>query len=266
MNGELTLKCPNCGNEVSNENANFCPICGNPLHNAIQSPPLQPTEKQQAKRSGFLTASGILTIIASSIIMLFGIIYLISGLQYLGYSYYYNYYSDELISGIVGVLGFSFGLTAGILTLKRSSKAFAFFGVVFLMVSSIASPAIITNYNVFGYIFTVPVVLFSILSIVFLGVANDNFETNSLRRVVYEQKNEEEQSDAYRWKHKDSLIAGIWIICVGVIVSLIGYEMGSMFSKGTAINAVGLVLLWIGLIEFIVGIFAIITSLVRESF
>jgi hypothetical protein len=233
-------------------------------------------EKQQAKRSAFLTASGILVIIASCIAMLFGLLYLSIGIQYYGYGYGYNYsyYANALISGILGLLGFSFGLTAGILTLKRSQKILAIFGISFLFASSIASSLIVSNYIEIGSIFTIfmiPISLLSILSLVFLGVAHNNFETNILRNMENEETmpyptSQEKPPVPINVAHRQSLIASIWRIGVGLALSIIGSQVGSMFIKGSTGNYVGLGILWAGIIILILGVFGFIVSAVMEYF
>jgi hypothetical protein len=228
-------------------------------------------EKQQTKRSAFLTTSGILTIIASCIAMLFGFLYLIIGIQYYGYGYGYNYsyYSNALISGILGILGFSFGLTAGILTLKRSQKILAIFGISFLFASSIASSLIVSNYIEIGSIFTIPIILLSILSLVFLGVAHNNFETNILRNMENEETipyptPQEKPHVPINVAHRQSLIASIWSIGVGLVLGIIGSQFGSMFVKGSIGNYVGLGMLWTGIIVLILGAFGLLVIAVME--
>lgn len=131
-------------------------------------------ENHQTKRSGFLTASGILTIIVSCIILIFGIIYLLNELPYVTY-YYYNLFVIEKMIGIQGVLGFSVGLAGGILTLQRIQKYVAILCISFMLASSIAVTALL-SYTILGYFFTILTILLSIISLVFLGVANKNFE------------------------------------------------------------------------------------------
>ncbi len=233
-------------------------------------------EKQRTKRSAFLTASGILAIIASCIVMLFGLLYLSVGIQYYGYGYGYNYsyYSNALISGVLGLLGFSFGLTAGILTLKRSQKILAIFGISFLFASSIASSLIVSNYIGIGGIFTlftIPTILLSILSLVFLGVAHNNFETNILRNMENEEtmpySTPQEEADVpIKWAHRQSLIASIWSIGVSLALVIVGSQVGNMFVKGSTGNYVGLGMLWMGIIVLIFGVFGLIVSAVREYF
>jgi hypothetical protein len=155
------LKCPNCGKQIAIEDANFCPYCAKPL-------------KIIQKRTPFPTTAGILTIIGSCIAIVMGIIYLVAALFSVGYAYGYTYgyfYGLSvyyLITGILGIIAFAFGLTGGIFSLKRKRLAFSIFGMSLLIASGImmAMPV---------WVFGLPIVVLSILSIIFVAISKGEF-------------------------------------------------------------------------------------------
>jgi hypothetical protein len=68
------------------------------------------------------------------------------------------------------------------------------------------------------------------------------------------------------------LIASIWVIVVGIILGICGLiiggtgvtDIGEWFAAGhTLIYNVGIALVWGGIILFIIGLFGIITSLIK---
>jgi hypothetical protein len=69
------------------------------------------------------------------------------------------------------------------------------------------------------------------------------------------------------------LIASIWVIAVGIILWLCGsiiggwgtfWDVNKWFSAGhTLTDDVGIALIWGGIILFIIGVFGIVTSLIR---
>jgi hypothetical protein len=138
--------------EVEAKNAIYCPYCSKPLRMAIAQ-----------KRSGFPTASGVLTIIGASISLLIGIIFLIN-------AYFLGDASDATV-GVFGILAFSFGLTGGILTLKRKVFVLAIIGICFVIVSSILTSVAID----FGFIFGLPVFILSTLGLIFTAISKKEF-------------------------------------------------------------------------------------------
>jgi hypothetical protein len=184
-------------------------------------------EKQDTKRSGFLTTAGILTIIASCLTIIFGILFIIEGIEglinYTINNYYYNLISTVtiLIAGTIGILAFSFGLSAGTLTLKRNNKKFAIFGVSFLLASSFVMPFLTTLSYIF---FLIPIAILSILSLIFLGVANNNFKTTVLKIDERELELEYPQPAPMRIEHKTPFEVYLVtaILAVGIVVTVIG--------------------------------------------
>jgi hypothetical protein len=150
--------CPKCGRRVP-RGASFCPDCGAP----IRKPPT-------VTRSGYLTAAGVLTIISACICILLGILYTVVYIDgvYRGYRVHPPEY---FLAGIFGLLGFAYGLTAGILALKRRMFPVAIIGMALVMVAGVLSfvePFI-------GIIFGLPMLVLVILAVIFTGISKREF-------------------------------------------------------------------------------------------
>ncbi|MEM3578476.1 MAG: zinc-ribbon domain-containing protein [Candidatus Bathyarchaeia archaeon] len=157
----MTLYCPKCGKEVSNE-AFYCPFCGTQIKTAI------------SKKTGFPIAGGILGIIASCICIFVGILGILTSAQpYYPYSRF-----GMLLMGIFGLIGFAFGLTGGILTLRRKSFQLAIIGISLILVSGFITILASTT-EPYGYIggviFGIPVIILSILSLIFTSISKSEF-------------------------------------------------------------------------------------------
>jgi hypothetical protein len=120
---------------------------------------------KQIKRSGFPITAGILSIIVSSILLALSFF----SLSLVNNFYYYsNFY--YLVAGIFDIFGFAFGLTAGILCLKRRVFPLAVIGISLLLVASVIMiilPA--------GFIFTIPLSILAILGLIFVSVSKQEF-------------------------------------------------------------------------------------------
>jgi hypothetical protein len=177
-------------------------------------------ENQHTKRSPFLITAGILTIIASSLISFLTVWFLVNGIQeiinitILNLHIYVNN-STKIIAGVVGVIAFAFGLSAGITTLKRTDKAFTITSVSILLGSSIAMP-LLANY--LYLIYFVPIIVLSILSIIFLGVGHNNFLPS---KTIFKE-NETEYRTATKPKKLTLLPIFATIIIIVVIITIIG--------------------------------------------
>lgn len=170
------MYCPNCGKEILNRDAVFCPYCSKPLRVVLNevSPPIMLTKKH----SGFPTAAGILTIIAASIVIIFGLLaYESFASEYPYYATYTRYpipyylYAD-LITGIALTICFGFGLAAGILTIKRRRFAFSMIGTSLLLVTSLY---MLTEDFVGSAFLAVPVLILLLLSVVFVAISKGEF-------------------------------------------------------------------------------------------
>ena len=137
-------------------------------------------ENQQKKRSGFLTAAGIIAIVASCILALPGLLFLIAGFEYIGDPYMGNYYVLEITSGIVAISGFSLGLMAGIFTLYRKKVLVILSGLICLASLSIISFDILPVGSKISLIYpAIPFVVLALISLVFVIVARKNFKVDN---------------------------------------------------------------------------------------
>ena len=119
-------------------------------------------------RSGFITSAGVLTIVGSCLALVIGLL----GLVVSGYAYEYDT-ASYAVMGIFGILAFAFGLTAGILTLKRKVFPLAIIGICFVIVSGIVI-SIAIPYGAF-WIFGVPIAILSILGVIFAAISKREF-------------------------------------------------------------------------------------------
>lgn len=169
--------CPECGEEVSGD-ALFCPECGARITRAAARAPPRERPAAEEKR-GQRIAGGVLTIIAACLLFIVGIIGI--------WSYYGGW---ATLVGLLGLLGFAFGLAGGILTLTRKVFALAIIGVVLVMVVGILSciPISYTSsyysyysgysyYTSYLYLWPLgfPIFLFSLLGVIFTAVAKQDF-------------------------------------------------------------------------------------------
>jgi hypothetical protein len=140
--------------------------------------------KLMQKRSGFPTAAGILAIIGSCLIVIVGSLGLLSfwlamSQRVFGFAYPPSilYY---LAMGIINSLAFAFGLAGGICAVRRSRFAQAIAGTTLLLVSglvTIAAFAMQGSYAiVLGAMFGLPVLIMSILAVIFVAVSKGEFD------------------------------------------------------------------------------------------
>ena len=65
-------------------------------------------------------------------------------------------------------------------------------------------------------------------------------------------------------KNRTSLIATIWVIAVGIILWIVGSQIGGMFAAQTTMNYVGFGIMWAGIVLLILGVFGVITTAIME--
>lgn len=211
--------------------------------------------KKQSKRSGLLITSGILVIISTSIICFISLFYL-SELQYLSqylsnitsYNYYFTSIIIQIIMGILGIIAFSFGLTAAIFTLKRSHKYFSIFGVSFLFAISI--PLSVYPSVSFMYL-GIPSIILTLLGLIFLGVGSDNFQEDS--PITYEEIPETKRVPNGTILHKGALFASIVTIVIGFLLLVISSQLNIIFLRTALSDYMVEVTLWVGVITLIIG-------------
>lgn len=126
----------------------------------------------KSEKSGYPTAAGVLTIIAACICLFLGILYMYAYVEG-EYSYYYGrvHPPEYFLTGIFGLLGFAFGLTGGILALKRRVFPLVIIGMALMMIEGIFSFV----EPVIGVVFGIPVLLFAILGVIFTGISKREF-------------------------------------------------------------------------------------------
>jgi predicted nucleic acid-binding Zn ribbon protein len=122
------MRCPNCGKEVPPEEHFFCPFCGKSL--------LTKSSKRYGK---FPLVSGILTIIASVLVLVAGLSTILEALNtYGGFGYGFIDYTNVFFwaSGILYVIAFAIGLTSSIFQIRKRQISIAILGIVLLLVSA----------------------------------------------------------------------------------------------------------------------------------
>ena len=172
MNWWLTLDrvCPRCGKAIHDDAMVFCPYC---------SASLTPMR-------AFSTTAGILIIIAACITIIIGAL----GIVVLALNFYHEgafnewsfpewFFPGWFFTDLFSILGFAFGLTAGICSLKRKRFALSVAGTSLVLVSGFVTIILLATYGqiawLVGFAFGMPTILLSILGIVFLGVSQDEF-------------------------------------------------------------------------------------------
>jgi len=157
--GQCCLNCPNCGREVTNQDATFCPYCAKPLR-LVQ------------KRTGLPLAAGILAIIPSCLIGFSGIAGLIAA---------------AIIEPVLMVMALPFlaltilGLSAGIFMIKRRHLTFSILatsillvsGAIFLVMSFAIPVSDITS--ALNYLWSTIMMVLSTLSLLFAAISRNEF-------------------------------------------------------------------------------------------
>jgi hypothetical protein len=184
------LNCSKCGKEILDEKSSFCAYCGIPIGS-------------ENKGSDFVTAAGIVAIIAAAFSITAGAI----GVTY--YQSYISYYSayGYGTSGALGFLlfgGFAFvssifGFAGGILSLVRKRFKFAVLGTVLLVASSAFIFVAVWIYG-YGYgeyiLFSgIPTLALSLMSTLFLFKSKTAFSDYTAVTEPSEKSNSEGMSD-----------------------------------------------------------------------
>ena len=170
----LPRSCPRCGRSILDDAPFFCPYCGVGL--AVASAPTPPT-----KKTGFPIAGGILAIIGSCIAAFIGILMLmVSAFRSDAYYYAYDPYLRYFFIGFFGVLGFAFGMTGGIFSLKRKHFALSIIGISLLLLSGfvtlLAFALMIPYASIWaGLLFGLPIILLSLSGLIFTATSKGEF-------------------------------------------------------------------------------------------
>ena len=151
--------CPNCGKEITDEDAVFCPKCGKSLTDEGEVSGILP------KSTDFVLAAGITSFISSTFC---------SGLGYIAIYQYMSllsYYGNDLLQGFLfmgafGMVASAFGLVGGILILKRRRIKLSMLGIILLVLSVFVNYLIIQYYQ-YGFS---DILLFAEISIFILSI------------------------------------------------------------------------------------------------
>lgn len=178
IGGTGSLTCRYCGRVIKEENAIYCPFCAKPVR-TVQLP--------LGGKTGFPITAGILTIIASCmsiIIGIAGVIAFANSFSYYYYNYYYRYYYGPdygwLFLAIFDILAFAFGLTGGILSIRRRQFTLSIVGMSLGLVSGfvtmIVAGGLVRDGSWVGALaFGLPMIILSILSVIFAAVSKGEF-------------------------------------------------------------------------------------------
>jgi len=153
-----TMNCPRCG-AVNMVSSRFCEECGSSI--------------SLHRRSGLLTAAGVMTIIASCLCFLMAIAGVWAFGEENGSIQRDPYAFGALIAAIGGFLGLGFGLTSGVLIFKRRVYPLVVIGLAFVVAASILSLEF-PNLNFFLLFGIAPLVL-GIMSMTFVGISRKVF-------------------------------------------------------------------------------------------
>ena len=153
---ESYVACPNCGAIIQKEAAvlqtKLCPGCGKslPLSYAacphcgksfVQPVPVfiaaPPGEHAMTRKTGIGNAGGVLGMIAAIFVLVFSLYYFLMLFRVVSTHMFrtvFPFYPNSIwlfVSGILGILGFSFGLVGAIFIIKRRHFAFSLFCISF---------------------------------------------------------------------------------------------------------------------------------------
>ena len=126
----------------------------------------------KVRHSGFPLAGGILAIISACICAFVGIISLARFASY----FYFHYWL--FFVGMFALVGFIFGLTGGILALRRRYFEIAIFGVSLIMLSGFVNIVVlrVAPRGVFLVaLLGIPILILSIMSLIFIVISQAEF-------------------------------------------------------------------------------------------
>jgi len=160
------LNCPNCGKEIKDEDAVYCPYCKKLL------------KYIPSKKTGLPIAGGILIILASCITFFISLLEIIASSGTLGiYSSLPLF--ETLFLGIFGIIIFALGLTGGIMALTRKNFTLSIVGICFSIVEGfmiiIAGGTAENNGLMGGLLLGLPIIVLSILGLIFVTISKAEF-------------------------------------------------------------------------------------------
>jgi hypothetical protein len=146
--------------------------------------------KEPQKRTLFPRDAGILTVVASLIVLAEGIWFLYGDSQtwYFLHAYYYGWrvlglsFFYYLAIGILGIISFFFGFASGIFISERKRIKFSLFGLSLLIACGVmifswififGSPSLLDILLVSS--FSLPILVPSVLSVIFVAISKAEF-------------------------------------------------------------------------------------------
>jgi hypothetical protein len=152
----------------------------------------QQNETKQQSRIGMLTAAGVLLIISSIIAMLGGLYYLYPTLGLSVFLIRNNFnvissgnlfvgYGILILFSVFGILGFVFGLKAGIQTLKRKRFSKSIYGAILLLIYGLGFfglffvPPFFSEAMRSSLYFGTPITILSLLGLICLVMRKNEF-------------------------------------------------------------------------------------------
>ncbi len=129
-------------------------------------------------RNGLVTASGILSIIAAFLAIARGFISLDGGVIELTQTYNPRVSGMLFYGGIIGIVAFAFGLIGGILALRRGHFPIVIIGFALLIVESLSLWLFNIEFGAWVIFaqFGLPVLVMSLIGVVFAGVGRSEFK------------------------------------------------------------------------------------------
>jgi hypothetical protein len=159
----------------------YCSECGKKIKNTNQK------TRTHNKKNNFLKASGILTSNAAALCFIIGIIGLLafsSGSWYNFQQPFYDYgeapyhynvpMPQYVLTAAFGFFAFAFGLVSGILILIRRLYSLTLLGQIFMIIAAIM---LLSVEFWFFILFGVPILVLTILGIVFASFSQNEFIT-----------------------------------------------------------------------------------------
>ena len=129
-------------------------------------------------RSGLVTISGILSIIAAFLAIARGFISLDGGIIELTQTYNPGVSGMLFYGGIIGVMAFAFGLVGGILALRRDHLDIVIIGFALLIVESLSLWLFNIEFGAWVIFaqFGLPVLVMSLIGVIFIGIGKSEFK------------------------------------------------------------------------------------------
>jgi hypothetical protein len=162
------LKCPNCGEDILDEEATFCPNCGVSLKLQLQP-----------QRSDYVLASAILALIAGSFTGAMGYIALYQYTELISL-YDFSLIIGFLIFGVIGVISCAFAISGAAFMLKRKFFIFSILGAIFPAISAFVTFITVIQYE-YGFTDTlifsqIATIILAILSAILLFKSRNEFK------------------------------------------------------------------------------------------